>query len=720
TIVTPFFNPGPAFHETARSVFQQSLQQWEWIIVNDGSTDVESLSILDSYRKNDPRIRVLDHSGNKGLSGARNTGFQAARAAVVVQLDSDDLLEPTAIEKWCWFLESYPEYAFVKGNTVQFGARDYLWQKGFHNGVEFLRENLVNPTAAIRRAVHQAVDGYDEADRGGLMDWDFWLRCAHRGYWGGHVPEFLDWYRRRPSHADLWPDFDNGVRQREYGEGLRRKYPALWNGGFPQIKPAPHLPDETPTEQIPCGNRIKKAKPRLLLLVPWMSLGGADRFNLDLLRELTGRGWEITVATTLGGDHSWLPNYALYTPDVFILNHLIRPRDYPLFLRYLMASRGVDVVVMAHSELGYQLLPYLRAHLPNVSFVDYCHIEEEHWKNGGYPRMAVEYQQLLDLNIVSSEHLKRWMIKNGAEADRISVCYTNVDEEEWQPDGAQSLTVRSELGLAASIPVILYAGRICEQKQPDVFGRTVLRLHEEGLPFMALVAGSGPDFDWLRSFVNTNRLDRCVRLLGEVSPARMKSIMRASDIFFLPSKWEGIALTLFEAMACGLPVVSSDTGGQRELVTPESGVLIARGDKQSEVQRYFEALSDLLRDLERRRGLGQAGRRRVSRAFRLKQMGERMVALLEQARQWHEERPRLQPPLGFGTACARQVVESIRLSQVTAQLWSQRNHNGSSWRQRTYLVLARLYEPWYRLAANRGWTGFLTFGERVKKALLRA
>src|SRR5262249_4381958 len=94
TIVTPFYNTGVIFHETARSVLRQSLQQWEWLIINDGSTDPSSLAILESYRHCDPRIRIIDHNANRGPSAARNTGFQVAQTQYVVQLDSDDLLEP--------------------------------------------------------------------------------------------------------------------------------------------------------------------------------------------------------------------------------------------------------------------------------------------------------------------------------------------------------------------------------------------------------------------------------------------------------------------------------------------------------------------------------------------------------------------------------------------------------------------------------------------------
>jgi glycosyltransferase involved in cell wall biosynthesis len=79
SIITPFYNTRDIFHETARSVLGQSLQQWEWIIVNDGSTDEESLKVLESYRTiEDPRIRVIDLPENRGLPAARNVAIKNA------------------------------------------------------------------------------------------------------------------------------------------------------------------------------------------------------------------------------------------------------------------------------------------------------------------------------------------------------------------------------------------------------------------------------------------------------------------------------------------------------------------------------------------------------------------------------------------------------------------------------------------------------------------
>ena len=732
TIVTPFYNTGAIFDETARSVLRQSLQQWEWLIINDGSTDAESLTILQRYRQCDPRIRVIDHDTNKGLSAARNTGFRAAQTPYVVQLDSDDLLEPTAVEKWIWYLESYPEFAFISGYSVGFEAVDYLWEKGFHNGSAFLDDNLVDATCAIRRVVHEQVGGYDETIRAGCEDWDFWLRCANAGYWGGTLPEYLDWYRRRSSHGDRWGNWGDSRQLEAFRKNLRERYPQLWKGKFPQIQPAWHLPNATVPNVLPWANTLQKKKPRVLLVLPWFTIGGADQFNLAAIAQLLAKGWEVSIATTLKGDHSWLPAFSRLTPDIFILHHFLRLVDYPRFLRYLIRSRQIDVVMVSNSELGYLLLPYLRATCPDVAFVDYCHAETEYWKNGGNPHLAVEYQELLDLNVVASAHLKSWMVKRGARPDNIEVCYINVDTEWWRPDPAQRLTVRHELRLPENVPLILYVGRICAERPPQILGQTLLQLKTMKEQFVALVVGDGPELDWLRTFIRQHGLKEQVRLLGAVAHERVRELMAAADIFFLPSRWEGIALSIYEAMASGLAVVGADVGGQRELVTPECGVLVAKSNEETEAREYAHVLHSLLHDPARRQALGSAAREHVCALFRLDQMGDRLDGLLREAMRRQAEGKRPVPGTGLGRACASQAVEYLRLSDTVEGLWQERTQthavlnvhphlldpSSDSWRTLAYFTLRRLIFPYYRAGLNKNMRWLVPIKNVVKKTLL--
>lgn len=674
TVMTPFYNCGELFRDTARCVLGQSFQRFEWVIVNDGSTDEVSRRVLDEFRTADPRIRVVDHEVNKGLSAARNTGYNAARTPWIFQIDGDDLIEPTVLEKCLWFLTSNPDHGFVKGQTVGFGAQHYLWTNGFHNPHGMLGENVVEPTVLVRKRAWEDAGGFDEANRRGLEDWDFWMRCADAGHWGDTIHEYLHWYRRRENHNASWSNWDAGENQARFMEGLKQKYPRLWQGGMAVPPPAPdQLPYQPIRREPPLENELAKDKPRALMVLPWMRLGGADRFNLDVLRQLTRRGYEVTVVTTRESHNPWLPVFAKHTPDIFVLDSFVNPIDHPAVLRYLIESRRPDAVWISNSEVAYHLLPYLRTVCPEPAYLDYVHMEEEYWNSGGHPRSAAGMQPLLDLNVVSSAHLKGWMADRGASPERIEVCTTNVDPEEWKPSEEARGAVRERLGLAPETAIILYAGRICRQKQPRVFASTMQRLAEragsEGTEFVALVAGDGEDRPWLEGFVTARGLEGKVRLLGDVPADEMHELMAASDVFFLPSRWEGVALVAYEAMASGAVFVGADVGGQKELITPDCGILLPKADPPTEVDAYAEALLGLLRDPARRRAMAQAAREKIVGGYRLDDMGERMVELIHRARELHRTEPRPTLDTHLAHELADRAVEHMRLQRVTEHLW---------------------------------------------------
>jgi glycosyltransferase involved in cell wall biosynthesis len=343
--------------------------------------------------------------------------------------------------------------------------------------------------------------------------------------------------------------------------------------------------------------------------------------------------------------------------------------------------------------------------------------------------MSVEYQEQLDLSLVSSEHLKSWMVQRGAQDSRVQVCYINIDPEKWKMDPKVRMQVRKKLGIPDDVPVILYVARICPQKQPAVFAKTMLRLRQQGVRFVALAAGSGPDFSWLQSFVKSHRLESQIRLLGQVPSREIWELMCAADLFFLPSRWEGIALSIYEAMACGLPVVGARVGGQAELVIPGSGILIEKGTEKEEVERYAEVIVPLLKTETKRKEMGQAGKERVCNNFRIEQMGDQMIESFQQAVRLHQEQPRPLPSPGLALACAAEAVEYIRLFQLAEWLWQENEKGGKrsrgwlqrdrlDFRRRLYLKLYRWHEPYYRWYTSLGWTWLDPIRNSLKRLLL--
>ncbi len=669
SVITPYFNTGAIFEETAACMFRQSLQQWEWIIVNDGSRDGAALEVLDRFRNRDPRIRVIDLPANRGPSAARNHGVAQARSGIVFYLDGDDLIEPTTLEKGAWFLNTNPEFAFVNSWSLGFGAREYLWQIGFERREQFLEVNLATIEVFVRRAAHRAIGGFDESLRDGMEDWEYWLRMAETGLWGDTIPEFLTWYRRRLDHGDRWVELSADWRATEFKKRFAAQFPRLTAGQFPSPAARAPQPFDTPRPPVEAFNLLAKTRPRLLLIAPWTEMGGADKFNLDLLAQLGKRGWECTVATTREAENRWTNAFSHETPDIFHLPNFVKLADQPAFLVHLIRSRRPDVVMVSNSELGYWLLPYLRAHCPEPAYVDYVHMEQEDWKNGGYGRYSLGSADQVELTIVASQHLRDWMVKRGGRADHIEVCHINVDAEYWRSDEPLRLAARTALGISPDEPVIAFTGRLCEQKQPKVLAHTFRELAREQLRFTALIGGDGPDEGWLREFAAAQGLSSRVRLMGALPSGQVRELYRAADIFFLPSQWEGIALSIYEAMAGGLPIVGADVGGQRELVTPACGYLLPRTGFETEVRQYAGVLKTLLRDADLRRRLGSAGRKRIEEVFSLDAMGTRMVELFAVARERGSSAARPRLPLSMANELAARAIEFARLERGFDKHW---------------------------------------------------
>jgi len=356
SIITPYYNTGQIFMETVQSVLVQSLQQWEWAIVNDGSDDPAALAALEPLRRGaDPRIRVLDQP-KRGLPGARNAGAAAGRAPLLFFLDSDDLVEPTALEKMAWLLHSDSRPAFVTAWSTGFGAKNYAWPSGFEVGNRFLFENTVTPMVMMRRAVFEAVGGFDETRIYGLEDYEFWLRCAALGYWGRDIPEFLIRLRRKAPHqypGYNWPLRDDPNRYRAFLREMRSRYPDLFRHGIPELPALGELAGMSVAQDAPFANALPAMEKCLLLLFQ----PNAAFTSLARLRQ---QDRACTICAIEAAPRAPLANEQLHG-DMFVLGNFLLPADYPRFLLYLVQSRGFEALLVDDNPICRWLAAYLHA-----------------------------------------------------------------------------------------------------------------------------------------------------------------------------------------------------------------------------------------------------------------------------------------------------------------------------------------------------------------------
>jgi len=207
-------------------------------------------------------------------------------------------------------------------------------------------------------------------------------------------------------------------------------------------------------------------------------------------------------------------------------------------------------------------------------------------------RMIVALQRATRIFAVS-ESLKRHATSLGIPAEKILVVSNGVDPARFHRIDRH--TARSRLGLAADAPVLISVGALVERKG---FHRVLeclpaLRQRFPGLRYL-IVGGSGPEGDWgarLRRAVIDLGLQDCATFLGALSPDELKVPLSAADVFVLATRNEGWANVFLEAMACGLPVVTTDVGGNAEAVANRNlGILVPFG----EPDRLTQALADAL------------------------------------------------------------------------------------------------------------------------------
>ncbi|HVS80696.1 MAG TPA: glycosyltransferase [Pyrinomonadaceae bacterium] len=194
TVIIPTYNYAHFIGEAIRSVQAQTYQDWECIVVDDGSSD-DTREVVAGYATSDERIRYV-HQPNRGLAAARNTGLGLAKGKLIQFLDSDDLIEKEKIEKQVQFLEQHADVDIVYGNTRYFRtehpeerlysswSEDKPWMPEITEGVDALKalvqRVIVVHAPLLRRSVVDDVGLFDESMKA-CEDWHFWIRCAALG-----------------------------------------------------------------------------------------------------------------------------------------------------------------------------------------------------------------------------------------------------------------------------------------------------------------------------------------------------------------------------------------------------------------------------------------------------------------------------------------------------------------------------------------------------------
>jgi glycosyltransferase involved in cell wall biosynthesis len=255
-VIIPSYNAGSMLHDALNSVLDQTYENHEVVVVDDGSDDGFDYAKL---CKLDPRVRYI-HQHNLGPSIARNTGILASQCPYICFLDADDVWDPTKLASQVALMESHPDsplcytdYSRGKATT----SRDsvlarYRPRRLGQTFADLLRENFVCTSTVLVRRSALAKAGLFDPNLRGAEDYDLWLRlartgeflfldsiCAHKSVHPGNLSATLLFHRELEkflkSLLNQWgrdPDLNPLIKSKLSEVSLVLAYEERINGNF--------------------------------------------------------------------------------------------------------------------------------------------------------------------------------------------------------------------------------------------------------------------------------------------------------------------------------------------------------------------------------------------------------------------------------------------------------------------------------------------------------
>lgn len=217
------------------------------------------------------------------------------------------------------------------------------------------------------------------------------------------------------------------------------------------------------------------------------------------------------------------------------------------------------------------------------------------------------YQKVITGILTNSQATKKAILSNGTslvDPDKITVIPNGIDTQSFLDKPFNPLKPKENSSI-----VLGALGRLEPQKNFEFLIPVALELRKRGIPFEFLIGGKGSQEFMLKSFVEVNGLTPVFTFLGFLD--NPKDLLMSSDIFLLPSLWEGFGYVIIEASLSELPVIAFDISSNGEVISEATGHLIPPHD----VTAFCDKVVYLYKHPEERKAMGKAGRTFVADHF---------------------------------------------------------------------------------------------------------
>ena len=612
SIIFPIIEENKMNMQSIKSILNQTYPNFELIIIGNIDLEIE-----------DKRIKVIDKRYTDLLK-AYNYGVSKTNqnSEYIVFFQEGNLIETTYLETTYWSLITHPSASWGFSNCVVYGK----------NKENKLINQYYNPSKLnscslfmIKKVDFKKINGFPENNDYALGYSKFWEKVLNAEMFPVHSTWYLTWmsYRNYCSYYES----DSRIKDININKKIEKKGKEPIQ--FPFFK-YDYEELENRIEGLEISRKIKNNKINILMIVPWIIIGGADIFNLELIKRLDKEKYSFTLISTEPSINNLRQEFENIA-DVYDITSFLECKDYISFINYIMIKNNINMIFNTSSLYGYSILPYLKGRYPEVPIVDYVHMEEWYNRNGGYARSSSMLSSIIDKTLVCNSVTEDIFINYfKRKKDEVETVYIGVDTEKFNPDKYDKENLLRKYGLENNCKTIIgYICRISEQKRPMLLAEIIKKTITKRKDIMFLIVGDGSMLKNLKEVLKDKKLKEYVKFLPSTN--KTAEMYRISDITINCSIKEGLALTAYESLSMGVPVISADVGGQRELVDDCVGKLVPNYQdekdicnfkySEKEINNYVDAIDeDILRLEETKNNC----RKKILNKFTLNQMAINM------------------------------------------------------------------------------------------------
>jgi glycosyltransferase involved in cell wall biosynthesis len=614
SVVIPCFNYSHFVAEAVQSVHGQTFRDLEVIVVEGGSSSLESRQELAEMEL--PRTRILLQPEAHRAGANRNFGISHARGKYICCLDADDRIDPTYVEKAVFLIEHYG-YDVVSTAVEFFGNRS-----SGYNSIEaptlerMLHANYVPTCALFKREFWVKAGGFRDSDlnTGHIHeDWLFWVRLGALGarFWN-ITGERLFKYRVHGVSLSSGQDVLSIEHQRAAIRDLNAdvlKTDALERSEELAAQDWRHPDPLRNLDRL--GRDVAHTRPAVLLALPFLIIGGAERLLSLIVSYLNAVGWRVVIVTTVrvepehGDTTEW---FRSSTNEIYHFPRFLKQDRWNDFIDYLIRTKRISLLWIVGSAAFYERLPWLKTLYPDLKVLDLL------FNTVGHTASNRKYANLIDLNLVENQEVRSWLIEQGEASGRIRLIESGLDLVSYSPK-PKGQDVLHQLGVSSDTIIIGFSGRWSEEKDPLGFIE-IAKLVPEGVPVTFIMTGAGPLRKKLEAAVaDANFPAGRFHLMGAVSD--VAPFIASYDLLCLPSRFDGRPVVVLEALALGVPVIASSVGALPEMIEQAvSGLLCDAGDYAA----FAEYIVQLARDPNRLQQMKYEARLAAEQKFDARRM----------------------------------------------------------------------------------------------------